>query len=450
MRMDAIHRAGRRGRLRLAFTLTLSVTWASAAAAQPPSPGTPQLLPRDAAVHYALQNNPVLQTVRKQRGYGEASVIIAQTYPYNPAFTGYVTSAEGPNNAGITNRVYQEYYITLELELRGQGGHRKAGAAATVSRIEYEICQQELALSIAVIKAYNAVLYRTRKLEFLDELLRINTSGVDQLKTQVDAGKAKATDLTLARIDLDTLRAQRGQARTALAIARSDLRKLLGSSDDGFGVFGDLDVPLPSTEAGALTQMALEQRPDLKARRAAIGEAEAAMRLVVANRYGNLNLGPYYEYDPTRISYLGARIGLPLPVLNTKRGEIYKAETDVAKVRSEVQQLELQASLDVQAALSRLADASTWASAYATEVVPTAARAKQEFEGLYAKQDAAVTFANILTVQRAHLKATETWLDARYEVSLAEADLALAVAEPALALGPHPATEMPELIPPPR
>ena len=305
-------------------------------------------------------------------------------------------------------------------------------------------------VSIGVIKAYNAVLYRTRKLEFVDELLRINEAGLDQLKKQVDAGKAKATDWTLARIDQGTLRAQRGQARTALAIARSDLRRLLGSSDDGFGVFGDLDVPLPSTEASALTQMALEQRPDLKARRAAIGEAEAAMRLVVANRFGNLNMGPYYEYDPTRVSYVGVRIGMPLPVLNTKRGEILKAETDVVKVRSEVQQLELQTSLDVQAALNRLTDASKWASDYATEVVPSLARAKQELEGQYGKQDPGVSLANVLTVQRGYLKAIETWLDARYEVSQAEADLALAVAEPALALGPHPAAIVPELVPPPR
>jgi cobalt-zinc-cadmium efflux system outer membrane protein len=441
MRMESIRGTSRRriGRLALALATGLSLTTAVVAQTPGPLTLTPQLLPRDAAVHYALENNPALQIVRKQRGYAEAAIVIARTYPFNPVYTGYVTSATGPASAGITNRVYQEHYVTLELELRGQGGHRKEAAAATASRIEWEICQQELVVSIAVIKAYNAVLYRTRKLELLDELIRINEGGIDQLKKQVDDKKAKTTDLTLARIDLDTLRAQRGPARTAVAIARSDLRKVLGSADDGFGVFGDLDVPLASTDCDSLTQLALDQRPDLKARRAAISEADAAMRLVEANRYGNPSIGPYYEYDPTRISYVGARIGMPLPVLNTKRGEIIKAQTDVVKVRSEVQQLELQASLDVQAALNRLADAGKWASDYAGEVVPSLARAKEELETLFANKDANVSLANVLTVQRGYLKATETWLDARYEVSLAEADLALAVAEPTLALGPHPA-----------
>jgi outer membrane protein TolC len=442
MRKESIQGTSRRRIWRMALALATGLSLAAAAVAQTPGPltlATPQMLPRDAAVHYALENNPALQIVRKQHGYAEAAIIIARTYPFNPVYTGYVTGASGPATAGITNRVYQEHYVTLELELRGQGGHRKAAAAATASRIDWEICQQELVVSIAVIKAYNAVLFRTRKLELLDELIRINEGGIDQLKRQVDDKKAKTTDLTLARIDLDALRAQRGPARTALAIARSDLRKQLGSTDDSFGVFGELDVALASTDCGSLTQLALDQRPDLKARRAAIGEAEAGMRLVEANRYGNPSVGPYYEYDPTRISYPGVRLGMPLPVLNTKRGEILKAQTDVVKVRSEVQQLELQASLDVQAALNRLADAGKWASDYAREVVPSLLHAKEELEALFAKKDANVSLANVLTVQRGYLKATETWWDARYEVSLAEADLALAVAEPALALGPPPA-----------
>jgi hypothetical protein len=71
-------------------------------------------------------------------------------------------------------------------------------------------------------------------------------------------------------------------------------------------------------------------------------------------------------------------------------------------------------------------------------VVPSLSRAKQELEALFAKADPGVSLANTLTVQRGYLKATETWQDARYEVSLAGTDLA--VAEPALALGLHPAT----------
>jgi outer membrane protein TolC len=466
MRLESIHGPGRRWIRRLAGALAASLALTATASAQTPAPAEPlpaapapaspapaspapaapapaQILARDAAVHFALQHNPLLRTVRSQRGFAEAAIVIAQTYPFNPVYTGYVSGASGPASAGITNVVYQEHYVTLELELCGQGGHRREAAAATASRIEWEICQQELAVSIAVIRACNAVLYRTKKLGMLDELIRINEAGVEQLRQQVDTGKAKATDLLLARIDLDALKAQRGQVQTALTIARSDLRRQLGTLDDSFLVTGDLDVSMPSTNPTSLTQLALDQRPDLKGRRAAAAEVAANERLVESNRHGNPSIGPYFQYDPLQISYWGVRVNFPIPVINKKEGEIMRARADVNQVHLGVMQLEQQVSQDVLAALGRLADTGKWAHEYSDEVLPRLAQARQELEAKFAANDAGVSLANVLTIQRGHLKAMETLLDARYEVSLAEADLALAAAEPALALGPPPPAQMP-------
>ncbi len=394
------------------------------------------MLSREAAVQQALVQNPFLATIRKQSGYGEAALIIAKTYPFNPVYTGYVTGANGPVSAGNNNSVYQEHYITLELELRGQGKHRRAAAAATASRIEWEISHQEIAISIAVIRAYNGVLYRQKKLEFIDAGIRINELAFGQIRKQADAGKIKATDLMLARVDLDSARAQRGQARTALTVARSEMRRLLGTLDDTFAVAGDVDVPLPSADQAALTQLALSQRADLLARRSAVCEAEALLRLVRANRYGNFTFGPYFEYDPTSTVYIGARIGTPLAILNTKKGEIHKAETDILKVRSEVEQLEIQASQEVQAALARWTDASRWRASYQTDVLPNLTKAKEEMEKQFAANDPTLDFGRLLAVQRTFIKANENLLDARYEVSQAQADLALSAAEPSLAIGP--------------
>jgi outer membrane protein TolC len=412
------------------FALSLALT--SAARAQQPATA----LSRGAAVQQALLQNPYLTTIRKQSGYGEAALMIARTYPFNPVYTGYVTGTGGPISSAITNRVYLEQYVSLELELRGQGKHRKAGAAATVSRIEWENAQQEIAVSIAVIRAFNTVLYRQKKIEFIDAGLKINESALERLRKQVDAGKAKTDDLMLARIDFAGVRAQRGQALTALTVARSELRKQMGTLDDTFVLAGDLDVPLPSTDPAALTQLAISQRADLQARRSAICEAEAALRLVNANRYGNPSFGPFFEYDPTRTTYVGGRLSMPLAIFNTKKGELHKAETDVARIHSEVQQMELQASQDVQAALSRWTDANNWATSYRTDVLPNLGKARQEAEKQFTDKSPDADFARLVGIQRSYLKASENLLDARFEVSQAQADLALSVAEPALAIGP--------------
>ena len=429
----------RRESLGLACTFAAFFASTSLLPAQPQIPAT---ITRQEAVHIALLNNPQLATVRKQQGYAAAALIIARTYPYNPVYTGYVAQNSGPESAGITNRVYLEHYIALEIELRGQKHHRRALGCATASRIEWEIAQQEIAVSVAVLRAYNALLYRQAKLGYLQDGIRVSEMSLARLKGAVDAGKASATDLVLARVDLDSARAQLGQARTALAMARSDIRRLLGTLDDSFAISGALDVPLPASDQLTLTQLALEQRPDLHARRAAINEAEANLRLVKANRYGNPSLAPFFSYDPTQVAAVGGRLSMPLAVFNTKKGEILKAETDVAKIRSEVQQIELQASQDVQAALARLKDAGQWAESYRADVMPALLKVKGDLDKQYAAAEPKLDFARFLTVQRSFIKANENLLDARYEVSQAEADLALAVAEPALAIGPVAATTL--------
>ena len=112
------------------------------------------------------------------------------------------------------------------------------------------------------------------------------------------------------------------------------------------------------------------------------------MRLIRANRFGNPSVGPFYEYDPTKVTYLGMRLSMPLAIFNNKKGEILKAETDVIKVCAEVRNLELQASQDVQAALARLNDAGKWAEGYAVEVLPNLAGAKADLEAAIAKNAA--------------------------------------------------------------
>jgi outer membrane protein, heavy metal efflux system len=405
-------------------------------------------LSRDAAVHMALVTNPVLQVVRQQYGYSEAAIVIAKTYPFNPVYTGYVTSANGPTSAGNTLSVYNEHYISQELEVRGQGGYRRAAACATATKIEWEIANQELLVTFAVIRAYNTLLYRNAKVGVFEESFKLSEQLFEQVRVAGEQGKMKGVDLAMARADFDTLRAQRSQIRTGLAVARSELRKQLGILDDSFSLLGSLDVPLPALDVGALTDLAVDQRPDLRARRAALTEAQASLNLVIANRYGNPSIGPYFELDPTQTFYLGVRIGAPLPVFNQKSGEILKAKTDVAKVNAEVGQLELQASLDVRGALARLADARQWAASYDNDVVPALFKSKQELERMVAKNEPGADPGKLVAVRRALLKATDSQLDAHYEVSQAQVDLALAIADPALALGPGQPAHAPHLTAP--
>ena len=185
---------------------------------------------RDEAVQQALQNNPALKSFRQQSGYGAAAVVMANTYPFNPVFTSIISANSGPPAAAITNPIFTEDYVLLEIEYRGQGKIRRQGACATATRIEWEIVNQELLVAVATIRSFNTIAYRQKKTEILEETIKLNEQAVADINRLVTSGKLRAVDLLLAQAELENVRAQRSQIQNPLTVARADLRRLLEHS----------------------------------------------------------------------------------------------------------------------------------------------------------------------------------------------------------------------------
>src|SRR5437660_543581 len=80
-------------RIRPACWLVALCGAAAAIAADPPNAAP--VMSREAAVRFALANNPQLAVARTQRGMARAGVVLARTYPYNPIYTGVVLAAQG-------------------------------------------------------------------------------------------------------------------------------------------------------------------------------------------------------------------------------------------------------------------------------------------------------------------------------------------------------------------
>ena len=99
-------------------------------------------------------------------------------------------------------------------------------------------------------------------------------------------------------------------------------------------------------------------------------EADARLRLEIANRHGNPNIGPDYEYDPTRINFIGAHFTLPLPVCNRHRGEILQRQAEKTKALQELNQVEQQVRQDVETALARWHAALAWEAMFRSEILP--------------------------------------------------------------------------------
>jgi cobalt-zinc-cadmium efflux system outer membrane protein len=388
----------------------------------------------DSAIVWALERNPEIAAIRQRHGIAAAGVVIARAYPFNPVFESETRHNGGPASAGISNRVTPTIVILQELEVRHQGTYRRQGALATLSRTDWEIAYQELLLAGRVMSAFNTVLYRRQKLAFQTDALRFNEQAFKQVSAMQPAGKATAQDVIIARTEVDTTRVLLGTGRTTLTTAENDLRRQLGEVDLQFDVLGSLDTEPGLYDIDALTRTALGQRPDLQARRAAVGEAEAALKLTDANRYGNPAIGPAYELNETRVSMFGGHMNLPLPFLNTHRGDILQRQAERDHARLEVTQNEVVVRQDIRAAYDRLQSAAALVQTYQTQVLPHLREAEVESERLFAS--VATDFFKVVDIRRKLLAARDTYLDALFELNQARADLAIAVGDPGLLVHP--------------
>jgi outer membrane protein TolC len=405
----------------------------------PPSalPNTvlPDKLSIEAVVVRTLVENPQLAAIRQQRLVANAGVVIAKTYPFNPIWQSYVWSANGPRSADIKNPVFNEHTMRLDLELRGQGKHRRAAANAAVTRTEWEIATQEIAVAILSIRSFWTQLYREEKLKVLDETIRLNEETVKQVNRLVELGRAKTSDLVLMRTEVDAARAMRGQGTSALAVAKSDLRRNLGSLDQDVPIRGSLEIPIPENNDESFEKIALRTRPDLHARRMSVTEAEAMLNLEIANRFGNPSLGPSMEFDDTRTWFAGLWLVTPIPVFNTRKGDVLLREAARNRAIFDARQIEIQAQQDVKAALNRLDEARKWARIYQDEVLPNLKKSREDLDKLFNQGDASVDVLRLIDVQRKLLQSQDRYLDARFEVLQALADLAAAVGDPSIAMG---------------
>jgi cobalt-zinc-cadmium efflux system outer membrane protein len=414
--------------------LAAPACYGQAPAVPPPGEVLPTVLTRDEAVRWALQHNPELASIRQQHGIAAAAVVIAETYPFNPAWEGIVEGNTGPRSAGITNSVSQEHRVSIDMEIHHQGRYRRQGAYAALTRTDWEIAFQEQSMAIRAVRAFNAVVYRQRKLELLEETVRLSDQTLQQATALFGAQRLPRADVIVAQSDVDDARAALGTGRTTLVAAQYDLRRVLGLVNEPFDIRGSLDLPAIDWNVEALMRGALEQRADLRARQAGVTEAQARLDLEIRNRWGNPNIGPIYAIDPTQVSSTGVAFILPIPVVNRHRGEIQQREAERARAGLDLRQIEVTVQQDVAAALRHLREARAWQQTYEKEVLPHLQGSLKEIQTLL--ENAVVDVLRVSAVRRNLIRARDGYLDALFEVNQAQADLAAAVGDPALALNP--------------
>jgi cobalt-zinc-cadmium efflux system outer membrane protein len=171
----------------------------------------------------------------------------------------------------------------------------------------------------------------------------------------------------------------------------------------------ELDFALPPRIAAAtrdsLLADALERRPDRRALLQQVARARSALALEQRNRIPDFGLSVTYSANgagDTNISPPNVALGLSfaLPVLYLRRGEIAKAEADVAVQETLEQKSQAQVVSDVETAFSQLAAARKQVERLRDSLLDRAAAARGLVRIQYEK--GAASLLELLNAERTH------------------------------------------------
>jgi cobalt-zinc-cadmium efflux system outer membrane protein len=251
----------------------------------------------------------------------------------NPVLAYQVDQTSFPSGRPLPN-MEREAMTTATLPLEGlyQRGPRAARAGAEIRAAESDLATARQRIGLEAAMAY----YRTAAAQIESSVAHDLVSWLDTLvaynRSRVAEGAAAEADLIRSELERDRMTAEAAMSDAELAQSRATLSTFLNVArgpNTTVVAMADAATPLPATSAS----LSFETRPDLRVARARSDAATAgiaAERSMVLRQFG-ATIG-VMRTGPT--SSMIAGFSLPLPVFDSNRGEIRRAnaERDVASL----------------------------------------------------------------------------------------------------------------------
>ncbi|WP_455388007.1 TolC family protein [Petrachloros mirabilis] len=309
----------------------------ASAASAPSSPVVEQGVSEPAALRLTL--NEALALFIKQNldvliakygiQYSKGQEITAALFPNPVATIGTLSSftqgRTASNSASLFGQVQQLF------ELAGKRGYRIESAAFGSQSSEAAFQDAVRQLGFTVKDTYYRIQLAQRRLTLAEEnrdrfarILDINT-------IRFKKGYIAEVDLIRIRLQMVDFQSQVIQSIQEAETARGDLRQLLRLSPRTMlDLTTELDFRRIDPDINRLRTVALDIRPDIKARRFAYAQRESDLKLANAYRIPDVTIGGGYAVQgpqgPDNPQQWALNLGVPLPLFNRNQGGIRQAE----------------------------------------------------------------------------------------------------------------------------
>jgi cobalt-zinc-cadmium efflux system outer membrane protein len=400
-------------------------------------------LSADDAVGYALAHNGELAAFRSEV---EAARGLFQQASLRPNPQLEIERKEQVN--GSDNDTMVGAMLPLEL-----GGRRSARILVAQRDLELKqslLADRERLLAAEVRAKFGEALGELLKLGFTEDLLTTTDQGYRLVAARVTDGRTAPLEQNMVLVEVNRIRSMRESGQGKVEVALFELRNLMGMRpEEPLRLRGDLDhliEPVPS--AVVAKDIALRERPDLRAARALEDLAEA--RIVQARSQGRLDASLTGKYElmnfglpqqgfnsngelvpiQGRFHSLAVGVTLDLPVRNRNQGAIAAAVAEKAAATQRREFAELTVQREVASALARYQSAARAAEIYRVGVQEQANANLDVIRQTY--ELGSKTLLDVIAEQRRFIETQTGYIEALVNTYQARVEIERATASPNL------------------
>ena len=361
-------------------------------------------------------------------------VVTARLLP-NPTLSGSVGNLPlgrtNPRGLGPGDTVVTSVGVEEEIQLWGRQRARVDAARGREEAADAEHADLDRRLTFEVRSRFVTLLEAGERLRLAREDLGRYRETVRVSETRAHEGDISPAEFDKVALEQRRFEREVGDAEVERREAVAALLPLLGTDARDVEPVGTLAVPEVRDDIDRLVDEALARRPDLRAAERARETAEAALRLVRAQRWPDVTVGLQYTHSQFEVSgdlpnQLGTSLSLPLPVFNRNQGEIQRAEAEVLAARHGVDRLRLEIPQEVRSAATGYAVAHERVRRFEGAYLSQAEGARRAAEASY--REGAVSLLEFLEAERAHIETQRDHLDALRDANVAAFALTRAAA----------------------
>jgi len=378
-------------------------------------------------------SNPTLQADESNVQEMKAEEITAYLRP-NPQFTFSTDGTQlAPHNGiwqPLAGTQYQPNFSYLhERERKRELRLESAKEGTKIAGSQHEDLERNLVFNL------RSAFIQTLQAKAVLELAQADLEYYDKI-IEISRERRKAGDI--AQIDLDRIELLRVQYESEIQNAIVNLRtskiqllQLLNDRTplDKFDVTGPFGFSDQLQPLDSYRQVALDNRPDLRAALEALQQADTNHKLAMANGSTDPTFGAWYTYNgsfnnPNSDQTLGLNVSIPLRIFDRNQGEKKRTLIDIDRNRQLSDAARAQVFSDVDSAFEQVQSNVTLLKPYRDKYKDQATRVRDTVT--YAYQHGGASLMDFLNaqsdyrvVQLAYLQLVGAYLTAAGQLNLA-------------------------------